>query len=59
MRDKNKLVESMLEALEHPTTDLTKWEVGFIESLTEQWTTRQWISDRQLEILEKIYADRT
>jgi CO dehydrogenase/acetyl-CoA synthase beta subunit len=57
--EQRKLVEHMFESLERPTKDLTKWELGFIESITEQWTTKEWISDRQLEILEKIYADRT
>jgi CO dehydrogenase/acetyl-CoA synthase beta subunit len=59
MSDKKQLVERMLESLERPVKELTKWELGFVESLTEQWTTKEWISDRQMEILEKIYADRT
>jgi hypothetical protein len=57
--DKKQLVEHMLEGLERPVKELTKWELGFVESITEQWTAREWISDRQMEILEKIYAERT
>lgn len=38
---------------------LTKWERDFIDSLEEQFEERGWISDKQEEILERIYADRT
>lgn len=38
---------------------LTKWEQDFIESISEQFDERGSISDRQEEILERIYAERT
>ena len=53
------LARHMLESLESPSRELTKWEENFIESVTEQYQTKGWLSDRQLEILEKIYAEKT
>ncbi len=53
------LARHMLESLESPSRELTKWEENFIESVAEQYQTKGWLSDRQLEILEKIYAEKT
>ena len=39
--------------------DLTKWELDFMESITEQFEKRNWISDKQEEIVERIYVDKT
>jgi hypothetical protein len=41
---------------EEATKELTPFEVQFMESITEQWEDRRWLSDRQAEILERIYA---
>jgi hypothetical protein len=38
---------------------LTKWERDYCESLSEQMGSRGSISDRQFEILERIYAEKT
>lgn len=38
---------------------LTKWELDFMESITEQFEKRNSISDKQEEILERIYAEKT
>jgi hypothetical protein len=38
---------------------LTEWEQTFIESLKEQLERKGSLSPRQVEILEKIYADKT
>jgi hypothetical protein len=53
------LVRHMLESLETPSRELTKWEEGFIESITEQYQGKGWLSDKQIEILEKIYSEKT
>ena len=37
---------------------LTKWEQGFIASLSDQWEQRHRLSDRQKEILERIYVEK-
>lgn len=53
------LAEHMLKALESPLHALTKWEEDFIESVTEQLSERGHLSERQMEIVERIYAEKT
>jgi hypothetical protein len=38
---------------------LTKWERSFLESLSEQFERSGIVSDKQQEILESIYAEKT
>ena len=52
-------VAHFLSALETPSRELTKWEQSFVESLTEQFAERGRVSDRQFEILEAIYTEKT
>jgi hypothetical protein len=52
-------IKHMLEALESPSKELTKWEASFIESITDQYEQKGQLSDRQFEVLEKIYAEKT
>lgn len=48
------------EIREHgPDRGLTKWEEGFVESVAEQLETRGTLTDRQMEKLDLIYAERT
>lgn len=53
------LVAHMLDSLKTPSRELSKWEEGFIESVDEQFTARGSISERQFEILERVYAEKT
>lgn len=39
--------------------DLTSWEESFMESITDQFDRTQSLSDKQEEILERIYANKT
>lgn len=57
--ERSKLIDHMIIELENPYKVLTKWEEQFIESVTDQWRTKSWLSERQFEILEKIYAEKT
>ena len=57
--DRKALIEHMLQALDTPHKTLTKWEEDFIESLADQFETRKSLSDRQYEILERIYSEKT
>ena len=60
MDDKQReLVTHMLHELEAPVRDLTKWEEDFVTSVTDQFERRGSLSDRQIEILERIYAEKT
>lgn len=52
-------IQHFLEELANPTKPLTVWESGFIESLQDQFDRRGTLSDRQFEILERIYAEKT
>lgn len=49
-----------LDAIEADGLNLTKWEEDFIASIRDRfdrgWTT---LSERQAEILERIYAEKT
>jgi uncharacterized membrane-anchored protein len=38
---------------------LTDWELHFMESITEQFSETGRLSERQEEILERIYAEKT
>lgn len=38
---------------------LTDWEQNFMESITEQFDERGTLSERQQEILERIYGEKT
>lgn len=35
--------------------DITEWERDFLQSINEQFTRKNNLSDRQCEILEEIY----
>lgn len=52
-------IEDWLAAIEEDQDRLTKWEADFVESLRDQWERRGSLSERQVEILERIYAERT
>ena len=34
---------------------LSDWEKNFIESVSDQWHNKRWLSDRQKEILGRIW----
>lgn len=54
MERKDEIAE-MLSAFEDPTVTLTSWELGFLESVTDQFETSGTLSDRQYEKLASIY----
>lgn len=56
---RKKQIQEMLEALETPSKELTKWEENFLESLAEQFEKRGTLSDRQFEILDRIHTEKT
>lgn len=53
------LITEMLTALETPHKVLTPWEQEFIESVSDQFTRRGSLSDKQFTILERIYTEKT
>lgn len=53
------VIEEWIQAINEFSWRLSKWETDFMESITEQFETKRWISDKQEEILERIYAEKT
>ncbi len=53
------VIESWIELINEEGKGLSKWELDFMESITDQFERKQWISDKQEEILERIYAEKT
>jgi len=39
--------------------ELTEWEEKFLHSIAWQWGQRGWLTDKQIEILLRIYAEKT
>lgn len=56
---KDKLVVKMwLQEIDINGKNLTKWEEDFIASITEQFERTGSLSDKQEDILERIYVDK-
>lgn len=51
--------EIALETIERMGVNLTPWEEDFIESLRAHLNAGKKLSERQVDILERIYAKRT
>lgn len=58
-QQKRDLVKHMLRELEMPAKRLTSWELSFLESVSDQFTSRGSLSEKQVEVLERIYAEKT
>ena len=53
------VIEHMITTIQEEGRNLTDWEENFIESIADQFETRGTVSDRQEEILERIYSEKT
>lgn len=53
------LAREWLDRIEATGRGLTPWEQDFVASLNEQMEEKRTPTERQMEILERIYADRT
>ncbi len=53
------VIESWITLVNEEGKRLSKWELDFMDSITDQFERRNWISDKQEEILERIYAEKT
>lgn len=53
------VIEHMLKELEMPERPLTKWELEFVTSVSDQFGRRGSLSAKQFSILEGIYAEKT
>ena len=52
-------IEYYLSTLETEGRNLTKWEEDFLRSIRHQFDINRSLSEKQLEILERIYAEKT
>lgn len=48
-----------LDKIAEDGTRLTTWETDFVESLAEQLGAGRYLSEKQAEILERIYSEKT
>lgn len=53
-----KIVAQWIQDVLESGKGLSKWEEDFVASLEEQFEKRKSLSDKQLEILERIYTDK-
>ena len=53
-----KKLEYMLDACENEARGLSKWEQSFLESVRDQFDHTRSLSEKQKEILERIYVDK-
>lgn len=52
-------IAHFLKELERPARSLTAWELDFLESITDQFTHKGTLSDKQFSVLERIYTEKT
>ena len=52
-------LQRFVEDIQEHGVNVSKWESDFVESLAEQLEQRRNLSDRQVEILDRIYSERT
>ena len=56
LRKQQERVEWIIDGLDDDR--LTVWEAGFIESIQKQSENGRFLSDRQMEIIERIYKEK-
>lgn len=59
MEQDPKVVAHWIQTILESGVNLSKWEADFVASLEEQFERKKSLSEKQLEILERIYADKT
>ncbi len=53
------VIERWIETIEMVGRGLTDWEDEFMENIRAQWDLNRSLSPNRLEILERIYAEKT
>ena len=51
--------QEWVDKIQEQGRGLTKWEEDFVESIADRLSSGQSLSERQEEILERIYAEKT
>ena len=52
-------VKRMVDTIQNEGRNLTEWEDNFIKSIVQQYKRKGSLSERQIEIVERIYANKT
>lgn len=57
----HEVIEHMFETIEKEdlVKPLSDWETNFLSDIRKQFDNRGMLSDKQFEILERIYAEKT
>lgn len=58
-RPSNDSIQQWIHTVNDFGRHLTDWEVNFMESITYQFELSGSLSEGQIEILERIYAEKT
>jgi len=58
MRIASDVIEDWLERIAVEGRNLTKWEHEFIESVQDQFDRSGSLSDKQVDVVERIYTER-
>jgi hypothetical protein len=48
-------IDVLARAKGRPHSRMTEWEMNFVESIIDQWARRKHLTDKQKEILGKIW----
>jgi hypothetical protein len=54
----SKRIQAMIDELESPRKELSPWERQFVESVSDQFTRRGFLSEKQEETLQKIHEEK-
>lgn len=58
MEQPKEVIKSWIERVNEEGRGLTKWETTFMIDITDQFDRRGSLSDKQEEILERIYTEK-
>ena len=58
MHQSKEVLKQWITAVNDEGRKLTDWEVQFMESITEQFDNSGSLSEKQEEILERIYTEK-
>ncbi len=59
MTQNAQVIQDWIDTINIAGRNLSKWEEDFMESITDQFAISGSISDKQEEILERIYVNKT
>lgn len=58
MKPEKDVIQQWLDSVNNEGKNLTAWELQFMESITDFYDRRGFLSEKQQEILERIYTEK-